>query len=811
MRAFGVFGTIVAASVMLAACTKQGSSDPGANGSVARQGATSPASMAASSTVLANAAKPVRFAALPDRGELLHYDAHAPVRDGAYTWHRTELSEQHALDAIKGGVLRVVTPSGRLLGFQYDRSVRHDESGDWTWIGHLPGQESVQAILTFGKDAVYGSIGQPDTRPLRLTTQGGASWLVETDPSQLAGLASRAANPVSPDYKIVTPSMLQRLRERQAAMGARTSALAPMAASATATATPTVDLLIGYTQGFVTAKGSTSAVVTRLNSMVDTANIGLQNSQVNGQIRLVHTMQVNYTDTNTNDAALGQLTGYDTDTQKETTPNAAFNALRTARETYKADLVSLVRPFREPEQDSCGIAWLVGGGKQGNDVAPSNGWDYFGYSVVSDGTDRNEKDGKNYFCEEHTLAHELGHNMGSAHDRATSKGDDGVLDDPDDYGAFAYSFGYKPGAFYTIMAYGDKGQTSYLAFSNPRITFCGGVACGVADSEDNARSLGTLLPIVGQFRASIVDEPPASVPNDLDGDGKSDLLFRYNQDVSSNYSFWIMSGKSKVRNWRETVGAGNSAAVTGDFNGDGKADIVWQNTRNQLYMWFGTGTGFSKGNYAGTLQSGWSVVAAGDINGDGKSDLVLRYNQSVAYNLTFWIMDGAKFKDVTSATVAAGNALSAVGDFNGDGLLDIVWTNSSLGVYMWLGRGDSTFQGGSKVGTLTSGWSVRGAGDFNGDGKDDLLLGYNKAVSGNLSIWTMHGAVRAGITHYTLGSGNTISSIGDFDGNGRADIVFTNSRRQLYMWLGRSTTTGFSAGNYVGTLGAGWSILDPGK
>ena len=137
--------------------------------------------------------------------------------------------------------------------------------------------------------------------------------------------------------------------------------------------------------------------------MVDTANAGLVNSKVNGQIRLVHTMQVNYTDTNTNDAALGQLTGYDSDTQQQTTPNAAFNALRAAREQYGADLASLVRPFRI-RWDSCGIAWLVGGGKQ--PVTATNGWDFFGYSVVSDGTDRNEQDGKTYYCEEHTLAHE---------------------------------------------------------------------------------------------------------------------------------------------------------------------------------------------------------------------------------------------------------------------------------------------------------------------------------------------------------------------------------------------------------------------
>ncbi|MFO1473579.1 MAG: hypothetical protein U1F20_03230 [Lysobacterales bacterium] len=54
------------------------------------------------------------------------------------------------------------------------------------------------------------------------------------------------------------------------------------------------------------------------------------------------------------------------------------------------------------------------------------------------------------------------------------------------------------------MAYGDSGQTLHPTFSNPRTTFCGGKACGVNNSEDNAKSLGQVMPAVSGFRATVV-------------------------------------------------------------------------------------------------------------------------------------------------------------------------------------------------------------------------------------------------------------------------------------------------------------------
>src|SRR5690606_10307514 len=108
------------------------------------------------------------------------------------------------------------------------------------------------------------------------------------------------------------------------------------------------------------------------------------NSGVNMRLRAVHALQVNYADTSSNRDTLQQLTGYNVDTQQPMTPNAAFNALRAARDEYGADLVAFVRRYREPEQDGCGIAWLLG--MDGSDISASSDAE-FAYAVVSDGED----------------------------------------------------------------------------------------------------------------------------------------------------------------------------------------------------------------------------------------------------------------------------------------------------------------------------------------------------------------------------------------------------------------------------------------
>lgn len=688
------------------------------------------------------------FASLPDRGELLAYEQGRKTKhSGAYTAYPVGISEAHALHAMQTGEMVVKAPNGELLRLKYES---HEESpdGNWTWIGR--NADGAEAILTFGEKAVFGVIPQGAADTLRLTMSAGQSWLVQTDRSKLAGLDGtkrRAGGDQLVPPKLAgsgSPSLASLRAESVTANAAASSAV--------------VDVLLGYTNGFASQYGGQSQAVTRLNNMVAITNQAYANSGVNMRARLVKAVQVTFPDNTDNGDALEKLTGYKAgDNGGEITPDPAFDALRAARDESGADLVSLVRAFRTPENQGCGIAWLIGGDQTGISEADAP----FGYSVVSDGTDIDEDDDNTYFCREETLAHEMGHNMGQAHNS----------EDSDSSGVHAYSYGYRESStdgFYTVMAYPvtDGNQAGIRYFANPDIKFSGR-ATGVANQSDNVRSMNQTMPIIATFRDTKVPGSGAA-KNDFNGDQFSDILWR---DQSGGANVIWRSGSSANA---QAVSAVNNLAWkvvgSGDFDGDGKADILWRNSSTGANQYWKGGDSTKAVVLSLVSNQAWKVAGVGDFDGDGKDDILWR-NSATGANAVW--KSGSTATEMAVTTV--GNLewqIAGVGDFNGDGKDDILWRNTRYGKnQVWRSGDSSTITALATVGKLS--WKIVGAGDFNGDGADDIL--WRDTASGRNAIWLSGNAnsqqKTTGVSKLSWG----VAGVGDFNGDGKSDILWRNS------------------------------------
>lgn len=744
------------------------------------------------------AKRTARIAGAPDTGKLFAYDAdEREVRSGALTYRQVELSEAHALNAISTGELEVQAPDGERVSLRFERAIEHDD-GNWSWIGRpAGGAPGTEAVITFGEKAVFGTIPQPGKAPMNLTVVRGKTYLAQVDPKRITKASPDASGQ---DYVLANDfdAVLQNASASTSASSPRTAgARAESAVQQPLTANgATVDIVVGYSAGFASRLGGDSQALTRLANMVDTANTAYRASQVDGQVRVVHALRVDYADTTSNRSALFQLSGLnctltttrgdmpDTGANCTTgTVPAALQPIVTARNRYRGDVAVLLRTFESPEQGSCGIAWMLGNGQV---PITANDADR-GLAVVSDSSGSEFPD-EGATCREETLAHELGHVMGLQHNRevAANNNGNGVLD-PQEVGRFDYAFGMSTagtGAFFTVMGVRTTGQQRFLLFSNPGMT-CGSQPCGIADVADNARAIRQTMPIIASFRTHLGR-------TDVNADGRSDLLWRNN--AGTHLAFWQMSGGSLTGSGTFFQDGSWSALGSGDFDGDGRVEVLWSNGA-QLQMWHNTGGNFEV-QAVGAYPAGWSLAAIGDIDGDGRSDLFWRHD-SGQFAAT-WLMNGNALVGAGSFAASPAWNIIGSGDFNGDNRLDLVWTNNAQ-IVLWQAAG-AGFAGVAGP-AYPAGWSLAGVGDFDGDRRSDLL--WRDAGQTSAVYWTMREGTIATAVGFGVGAGWRVVSTGDYNADARSDVVWTNENAMV-LWASDGVQfTGAAMPNFP----TGWSAV----
>jgi hypothetical protein len=273
-----------------------------------------------------------------------------------------------------------------------------------------------------------------------------------------------------------------------------------------------------------------------------------------------------------------------------------------------------------------------------------------------------------------------------------------------------------------------------------------------------------------------------SASQDLDSDGKSDLIWR--NSATGQSSIWFMngpvptgaSGLTSLQFSNATYGLGG----VGDFNGDGKADLVWRNnTTGDTILWAMNGATVTNasGNF-NTVPAPWQIAGVGDFNGDGNSDIMWR-NMSDGQD-SIWLLNGTSIIGGASLPQISdlNYHVAGIGDFNKDGKSDILWRNDVTGISaIWFMNGTAlTGSSGATALQIGSTFRVAGVGDLNGDGFTDIV--WRSTTTGDNILWLMNGInlIAGSGTMLQIADQNfSIAAVGDFDGNGKDDLIWRNS------------------------------------
>ncbi|MEV7419251.1 FG-GAP-like repeat-containing protein [Streptomyces sp. NPDC089919] len=192
---------------------------------------------------------------------------------------------------------------------------------------------------------------------------------------------------------------------------------------------------------------------------------------------------------------------------------------------------------------------------------------------------------------------------------------------------------------------------------------------------------------------------------------------------------------------------------------------------------------------------GLSEIVLADFTGDGKADVIAKTEEAPGLHLFKGRGDGT-FEPGTKVFDDWDYTQTTAGDFDGDGAADLVATDPSGTLHLWRGKGDGAFAERKKL----TGWAGKEqttAGDVDGDGVTDLVA--LDAKDHTLKLWkgTKEGSGNpfARPRNLTKWAGFEQSSLGDLDGKGLAHLIAARTdpktgKTGLRLWKSKGDVPG---------------------
>ena len=292
--------------------------------------------------------------------------------------------------------------------------------------------------------------------------------------------------------------------------------------------------------------------------------------------------------------------------------------------------------------------------------------------------------------------------------------------------------------------------------------------------------------------------------NDMDGDGRSDLVWR--NSGTGTIVYWsaanpAVSTKVVVTMPSRFPLSRMTLVGTGVISAWFTSDLLLQDpVDGMVYDLYANGTGYtaSATGWCCTLGSPWRLAGVGDFDGDTFSDLVYRDQVSGAN----WWFSSLEWYGLSSLAPVSNLAwkVAGVGNFDGDNVSDLLWRNATTGQNaIWRSANRNTQLHVATVSDLA--WKIASVADFNGDGRSDIF--WRNSITGANSLWPSANVAARHVLPGVTDQHWQVAASGDFNGDHKSDVFWRNNATGAnVIWYSADRNTRAAAG----TVSLTWSV-----